>query len=118
MLARERQFEGRLEGERDLWAQTQSRSGGALGLRNGSGKVNSGDEIVGMTWSFFYARTPSVMTTLRKVDDRTSYQLMGEFYRSLKTMNKAEALRRAQLKTMKEFPQPLYWAAYGLTGEP
>jgi hypothetical protein len=29
-----------------------------------------------------------------------------------------EPLRQAQLKTMKEFPQPFFWAAYGLTGEP
>jgi CHAT domain-containing protein len=43
---------------------------------------------------------------------------MREFYTNLKTMTKSEALRQAQLKTMKEFPQPFFWAAYGLTGEP
>ena len=84
----------------------------------GLGKFSSGDEIVGMTRAFIYAGTPSVITTLWKVDDRASYELMGEFYRNLKTMKKSEALRQAQLKTMKEFPQPLFWAAYGLTGEP
>jgi CHAT domain-containing protein len=31
---------------------------------------------------------------------------------------KCEALRQAQLTTMKEFPEPFYWAAYQLTGEP
>jgi CHAT domain-containing protein len=31
---------------------------------------------------------------------------------------KSEALRQAQLKTMKEFPEPFYRAAYQLTGEP
>jgi CHAT domain-containing protein len=31
---------------------------------------------------------------------------------------KSEALRQAQLKTMQEFPEPFYWAAYQLTGEP
>jgi CHAT domain-containing protein len=29
-----------------------------------------------------------------------------------------KALRQAQLTTMKEFPEPFYWAAYELTGEP
>ena len=84
----------------------------------GLGKNNSGDEIIGLTRAFIYAGTPSVITTLWKVNDRASYELMREFYSNLKTMTKSEALRQAQLKTMKEFPQPFFWAAYGLTGEP
>ena len=54
----------------------------------------------------------------RKIDDRASYELISAFYSNLKTMTKSEALRQAQLKTMTEFPQPFFWAAYGLTGEP
>jgi len=41
---------------------------------------------------------------------------MREFYSNL--MTKSEALRQAHHMTMKEFPQPFYWAAYSLTGEP
>jgi CHAT domain-containing protein len=82
------------------------------------GKLSNGDELVGLTRAFIYAGTPSVIATLWKVDDRSSYELMREFYSNLKTMKKAEALRQAQLRTMKEFPQPFFWAAYGLTGEP
>jgi len=33
-------------------------------------------------------------------------------------MYRGPTLRQAQLKTMKEFPEPFYWAAYQLTGEP
>jgi len=84
----------------------------------GLGKVSSGDEIVGLTRAFIYAGTPSVITTQWKVNDRASYELMREFYLNLKTMKKSEALRQAQLKTMKEFPEPFFWAAFGLTGEP
>lgn len=84
----------------------------------GLGKNNSGDEIIGLTRAFIYAGTPSVITTLWKVNDRASYELMREFYSNLKTTKKSEALRQAQLKTMKEFPEPFFWAAYGLTGEP
>ena len=83
----------------------------------GLGKNNSGDEIIGLTRAFIYAGTPSVITTLWKVNDRASYELMREFYSNLKTMKKSEALRQAQLKTMKEFPEPFFWAAYQLTGE-
>jgi len=84
----------------------------------GLGKISGGDEIVGMTRAFIYAGTPSVVTTLWKVNDRSSYELMRQFYSNLKTMKKSAALRQAQLKTMKEFPHPFFWAAYGLTGEP
>jgi CHAT domain-containing protein len=84
----------------------------------GLGKISNGDEIVGLTRAFIYAGTPSVITTLWKVNDLASYELMRDFYFTLKTMKKSEALRQAQLKTMKEYPQPYFWAAYTLTGEP
>ena len=84
----------------------------------GLGKLSNGDEMIGLTRAFIYAGTPSVVTTLWKVSDRASYELMREFYRHLKTGKKSEALRQAQLMTMKEFPEPFYWAAFGLTGEP
>jgi CHAT domain-containing protein len=84
----------------------------------GLGKISNGDEIVGLTRAFIYAGTPSVITTLWKVNDRASFELMKEFYLQLKTQKKSAALRQAQLKTMKEFPEPFFWAAFGLTGEP
>ena len=84
----------------------------------GLGKLSNGDELVGLTRAFIYAGTPSVLTTLWKVNDRASYELMREFYQHLKTAKKVEALRQAQLKTMEQFPEPFYWAAYQLTGEP
>jgi CHAT domain-containing protein len=83
----------------------------------GLGKLSNGDEMIGLTRAFIYAGTPSVVTTLWKVSDRASYELMREFYQHLKTAKKSDALRQAQLKTMKQFPEPFYWAAYGLTGE-
>ncbi len=83
----------------------------------GLGKITNGDEIIGLTRAFIYAGAPSVITTLWKVNDRASYELMREFYANLKTMNKSGALRKAQLKIMQEFPQPFLWAAYELNGE-
>jgi CHAT domain-containing protein len=84
----------------------------------GLGKLSNGDELIGLTRAFIYAGTPSIVTTLWKVNDRASYELMREFYQHLKGSKKSEALRQAQLKTMQEFPEPFYWAAYQLTGEP
>lgn len=82
------------------------------------GKITNGDEIIGLTRAFIYAGTPSVIATLWKVNDRASYELMRGFYTRLKTAKKSEALRQAQLKIMQKFPEPYFWAAYALTGEP
>jgi CHAT domain-containing protein len=84
----------------------------------GLGKNNNGDELIGLVRAFIYAGTPSVITTLWKVNDRASYEAMRSFYANLKNAQKVEALREAQLKTMEQFPEPFFWAAYSLTGEP
>jgi CHAT domain-containing protein len=84
----------------------------------GLGKINNGDELIGLIRAFIYAGTPSVITTLWKVNDQASYEVMRAFYANLKSAKKSEALRQAQLKTMEQFPEPFFWAAYGLTGEP
>jgi CHAT domain-containing protein len=82
------------------------------------GRLGKGDELTGLTRAFIYAGTPSIITTLWKVNDRASYELMREFYRNLKAgRDKAEALRQAQLTTLERYPHPYYWAAYQLTGE-
>jgi CHAT domain-containing protein len=52
------------------------------------------------------------------VDDRASYYLMQAFYDNLDESGPAGALRQAQLATMRDFPHPFAWAAYGLTGVP
>ena len=83
------------------------------------GRLTQGDEVIGLTRAFIYAGTPSVISTLWRVNDRASYELMLEFYRSLKAgQPKGEALRQAQLTTLQVYPHPYFWAAYQLTGEP
>jgi len=82
----------------------------------GLGKLSRGDELVGLQRAFLYAGTPAVVTTLWKVDDRASYELMRAFYDDLKRVSVAESLRAAQLETMRAFPHPFAWAAFGLTG--
>ncbi len=65
------------------------------------GKLSTGDELVGLTRAFIYAGTPSVVASLWSVDDSSTAQLMASFYRNLKTMSKAEALRQAQLELIR-----------------
>jgi CHAT domain-containing protein len=83
------------------------------------GKLTQGDEVVGLTRAFIYAGTPSVISTLWRLDDRASYELMRAFYENLRAgQPKGEALRQAQLAILQRYPHPYYWAAYQLTGEP
>lgn len=84
----------------------------------GLGKLSRGDELVGLQQALLYAGTPAVVTTLWKVDDRASYELMRAFYDRLAGAGPVEALRQAQLETIRSFPHPFAWAAFGLTGIP
>jgi CHAT domain-containing protein len=67
----------------------------------GLGKLSSGDELVGLTRTFIYAGTPSVVATFWNVEDSSTAVLMAGFYKNLKTMSKVEALRQAQLSLIR-----------------
>jgi CHAT domain-containing protein len=85
----------------------------AVGARSG------GDDVVGLTRALLYAGTPGVISTLWNIDDAASAGLMEEFYRRLTGgASVAEALRQAQLAVKERYPDPKYWAAFTLTGDP
>ena len=62
----------------------------------------------------------STLASLWHVDDASTAQLMGEFYRELTSskVTKAEALRRAQIKLIAnpQYKDTPFWAAYVLVG--
>jgi CHAT domain-containing protein/tetratricopeptide (TPR) repeat protein len=82
----------------------------------GLGSVASGDDVVGLTRGLLYAGASSVVTSLWKVDDDSTRELMTQMYRNLRTQSPDEALRGAQLETRKQFDHPYYWAPFYLTG--
>jgi len=85
----------------------------------GLGKI-SGDGVEGLARSFMAAGVPSLVVSLWNVDDDATKELMLVFYKNLnKGMDKADALRRAQLKIMRtpKWRHPQYWAAFVLYGE-
>jgi CHAT domain-containing protein/tetratricopeptide (TPR) repeat protein len=83
----------------------------------GRGKI-SGDGVIGLSRSLISAGTPSVLVSLWAVPDAPTAELMTEFYQNLqKSPDKAQALRQAMLKTMKQHPNPSAWAAFTLIGE-
>ncbi|MEW6670125.1 MAG: CHAT domain-containing protein [Thermodesulfobacteriota bacterium] len=80
------------------------------------GKITKGDDVVGFTRGFLYAGSSAIVSTLWKVDDRATMDLMVAFYKKLLTMPKDEALQAAQLEAKKRYPHPFYWASFQLTG--
>ena len=83
----------------------------------GQGKL-TGDGVIGLSRALITAGVPSVMVSLWSVSDQSTKLLMTEFYRNLHASpDKAQALRQAMLVTMKQYPQPAFWAAFTLIGE-
>jgi CHAT domain-containing protein len=60
----------------------------------------------------------STLSTLWQVSDRSTAELMGQFYKELTEpeVTKAEALHQAQLVVFKQYKAPYYWAPYVLVG--
>jgi CHAT domain-containing protein len=81
------------------------------------GETKSGDDVIGFTRGFLYAGANSIVSSLWEVDDEATRDLMLRFYKELKSNNKARALQKAQLRVMKKYPHPYYWAAFQLTGQ-
>ena len=87
----------------------------------GLGKQVKGEGLVGLTHAFFYAGTPSILVSLWKVQDRSTAELMVNFYQQLdRGKDKAEALRLAKLHLIQRnrYAHPYYWAPFVLTGDP
>jgi CHAT domain-containing protein len=87
----------------------------------GLGKEVRGEGLIGLTRAFLYAGTPSVVVSLWKVEDRSTAELMVQFYRHLRDgrVSKADALRQAQLELIRDgrFAHPYFWAPFVLVGE-
>jgi len=84
---------------------------------SGLGKNRRENEVLGLPRAWFFAGVPTVVASLWKVDDRATARLMVDFYRNLESMDKATALRTAQLKMIQEKYSPYHWGAFCLYGD-
>jgi len=91
------------------------------GCKTGLGKEIKGEGMVSLTRSFMYAGAARVIVSLWDVNDRSTAELMTQFYReALGThLSPAAALRSAQLALAKSprWHAPYYWAPFVLQGE-
>jgi CHAT domain-containing protein len=84
------------------------------------GRVGGGEGLIGMTWAFFIAGSPTTVASQWKVDSGSTTDLMIRFHRGLNSgMPKAESLRHAMLQVMQkpEYRHPFYWAGFVMVGK-
>ena len=80
--------------------------------------IPAGDEFVSLTRAFLAAGSRAVVASLWAVDDRSTSELMGDFYRNLGSSGPAEALARAQrgMRHSSRYGHPFFWAAFVVSG--
>ncbi|HEV8169064.1 MAG TPA: CHAT domain-containing protein [Pyrinomonadaceae bacterium] len=89
----------------------------------GLGKEKRGEGVMGLTRAFMYAGAPTVGVSLWSVADKSTADLMTDFYRRLLSANEgatsSSALRGAQLALIsgKKYSAPFYWAPFVLVGD-
>jgi len=103
--------------------------------RTGLGKI-TGDGVSGMSRAFFYAGAGSVLSMLWDIADQPTAEFLPRLYAGLAAgQTSSAALRSEQLSMLRDLrrgkikvatasgtvtlqPDPAYWAAFSLAGEP
>jgi CHAT domain-containing protein len=87
----------------------------------GLGKEKRGEGVIGLTRAFMYAGAPTVGVSLWSVADKSTADLMTDFYKRLLTgsASPAASMRAAQVAMIngKKYSAPFYWAPFVLVGE-
>lgn len=88
--------------------------------QTGAGALASGDGVYGLRRALVLAGAESQVVALWDVSDSAGQALMRDYYAALaRGMGRAEALRQAKLKMMKEptTANPFYWAVFVSFGD-
>jgi CHAT domain-containing protein len=92
---------------------------------SGLGDLKTGEGVYGLRRAFLYAGSRTLVTSLFKVPDAETRQMMQRFYSGLKAgKGKLEALHEAQLAVIQQRRQehgaahPFFWASFVLVGDP
>jgi len=90
-------------------------------------KTGSGEGFVGLTRSFMYAGSKSLLVTHWSVESEAARDLMVDTFRNMNKEAKPEALRKAKLSMKRSIRQmgkekvslshPFFWAPFVLVGE-
>lgn len=93
------------------------------GCETGRNLVTAGDELIGLVRGFLAAGARSLLVSLWRVNDKSTANLMAEFYSLCHATTSsrvpfAAALKEAQLRLRKQYAHPAYWAPFVLVGKP
>ena len=88
----------------------------------GLGELKQGEGVMSLARGFFNTGANSVISTLWNVNDKSSSDIMTNFYKHLKSgQNRNEALHSAKLDYLKSASlseqSPYYWASFILIGD-
>ena len=93
----------------------------------GLGKEKRGEGVMGLTRAFMYAGAPTVGVSLWSVADKSTAELMTDFYKRLLgpstansgALSASAAMRDAQLAMIsgKKYSAPFYWSPFVLVGD-
>jgi CHAT domain-containing protein len=88
------------------------------------GRFGAGEGVIGLSWAMFVAGVPTTVVSQWKIESASTRDLMLGFHQGLRAPShkpapKAEALRQAALKLMKNpaTSHPFYWAGFVLVGD-
>ena len=83
----------------------------------GMNEVVAGEELIGLTRSFFAADVSTLVQGLWRISDLTAPHIMGSFYREFcGGMRPADALRKAQISLIDLGHHPYFWAPFVIQG--
>jgi CHAT domain-containing protein len=110
------------DGYLNLYDLYQMRLGAKLvtlsGCATGMNFVSDGDELLGLQRGLFCAGASSLLLSLWDVHDRSTAELMQEFYRGyIASGDMAGSLRVAMRKLREQNPHPYFWAPFVLAGK-
>jgi CHAT domain-containing protein len=87
----------------------------------GLGREKRGEGVMGLTRAFMYAGAPTVGVTLWSVADKSTADLMTDFYKSYlgAQASPSAAMSAARLRMIegKRYSTPFYWAPFVLVGD-
>jgi len=91
------------------------------------GHIGDGEGVIGLTWAFFVAGTPTTVVSQWQVDSSSTTALMLAFHRArlgpatgaAPAVSTAAALRNAMLGLLRGGPyrHPFYWAGFVVVGD-
>jgi len=110
------------DGYLNLYDLYQMRLGAKLvtlsGCATGMNFVADGDELLGLQRGLFCAGASSLLLSLWDVHDRSTAELMQEFYRGyIGSGDMAGSLQGAMRKLREQNPHPYFWAPFVMVGK-